>query len=92
MADARAVLTVLGADRVGIVAGVSGVLADLNVNIEDIRMALLGQVFTMIAMVNVGDARAPFAEIQAALTSAGQELGVQVMLQREETFQAMQRI
>jgi ACT domain-containing protein len=92
MADARAVLTVLGADRVGIVAGVTAVLAAQQVNIEDIRMALLGDVFTMIAMVNLGGATVPFGEIQAALNQTGQELGVQVMLQREETFRAMHRV
>jgi ACT domain-containing protein len=92
MADVRAVLTVLGADRVGIVAGVTGVLAEMQVNIEDIRMALLGNMFTMIAMVNLSGSPAPFGEVQAALHGAGTSLGVQVMLQREETFQAMHRI
>ena len=50
MAETRAVLTVLGADRVGIVAGVTALLAEQNVNIEDIRMALMGDLFTMIAL------------------------------------------
>ena len=92
MADARAVLTVLGVDRIGIVAGVTSVLAELQVNIEDIRMALLGDVFTMIAMVNLGSSSAPFGDIQQALNRVGDELGVQVLLQREETFRVMHRI
>lgn len=92
MADGRAVLTVLGVDRVGIVARVTTVLAELQVNIEDIRMALLGDVFTMIAMVNVSGSTASFGEIQAALNDAGTALGVQVMLQREETFRVMHRV
>jgi ACT domain-containing protein len=92
MADGRAVLTVLGVDRVGIVARVTTVLAELQVNIEDIRMALLGDVFTMIAMVNVGGSTASFGDIQAALNDAGTALGVQVMLQREETFRVMHRV
>jgi ACT domain-containing protein len=92
MADARAVLTVLGVDRVGIVAGVTGVLAELHVNIEDIRMALLGSMFTMIAMVNLSGGTAPFGDIQGALNRVGEELGVQILLQREETFRAMHRI
>ena len=92
MADARAVLTVLGVDRIGIVAGVTSVLAELQVNIEDIRMALLGDVFTMIAMVNLGSSVRPFSDIQQALKKVGDELGVQVLLQREETFRVMHRI
>jgi len=92
MADARAVLTVLGVDRIGIVARVTSVLAELHVNIEDIRMALLGDVFTMIAMVNVGGSTAPFGEVQRALSAVGTELGVQVLLQREETFRVMHRV
>ena len=92
MADGRAVLTVLGVDKVGIVARVTTVLAELQVNIEDIRMALLGDVFTMIAMVNVSGSTASFGDIQTALNDAGTALGVQVMLQREETFRVMHRV
>jgi ACT domain-containing protein len=92
MSDARAVLTVVGVDRVGIVAGVTAVLAELQVNIEDIRMALMGSMFTMIAMVNLAGATTPFASIQSALEERGRALGVQVLIQREETFRAMHRI
>ena len=60
MAEARAVLTVLGVDRIGIVAAVTTALAEMQVNIEDIRMALLDDMFTMIAMVDVGGGLAPF--------------------------------
>ena len=92
MAEARAVLTVLGVDRIGIVAAVTTALAEMQVNIEDIRMALLDDMFTMIAMVDVGGGLAPFGQIQTALQAVGDRLGVQVLLQREETFRAMQRV
>jgi ACT domain-containing protein len=92
VADSRAVLTVLGVDRVGIVAGVTAVLAELQVNIEDIRMALMGEIFTMICMVNVAGCPVPFADLQAALEARGRDLGVQAMIQREETFRAMHRV
>lgn len=91
-ADQRAVVTVLGIDRVGIVARVTAVLADHSVNIEDIRMALMGDMFTMIALVNLSQAAAPFATIQIALTDAGSALGVQVLIQREEMFRAIHRV
>lgn len=92
MAEARAVLTVLGVDRIGIVAAVTTALAEMQVNIEDIRMALLDDMFTMIAMVDVGGGLAPFGQIQTTLQAVGDRLGVQVLLQREETFRAMQRV
>jgi ACT domain-containing protein len=92
VAEARAVLTVLGVDRIGIVAAVTTALAEMQVNIEDIRMALLDDMFTMIAMVDVGGGLAPFGQIQTTLQAVGDRLGVQVLLQREETFRAMQRV
>jgi ACT domain-containing protein len=90
--DSRAVLTVLGADRVGIVAGVSATLAERQVNIEDIRMALMSDIFTMIALVNLANMTIPFAELQAALEAKGSELGVQVLIQREAIFHSMHRV
>ncbi len=88
----RAVVTVLGEDRVGIVAAVSAALAAQDVNIEDIRMATMGDLFTMIALVSLPDAAVPFAEIQAALVRAGDDLGVQAHIYRREIFDAMHRI
>jgi ACT domain-containing protein len=55
-------------------------------------MALLDDMFTMIAMVDVGGGLAPFGQIQTTLQAVGDRLGVQVLLQREETFRAMQRV
>lgn len=90
--DDHAVLTVLGVDRVGIVARVCTVLAAHSVNIEDIRMALMDDLFTMIALVDLGSADAPFAVVQGALEEEGRALGVQVLIQREEIFRAMHRL
>ena len=92
MIDARAVLTVLGADRVGIVAGVTATLAMHNVNIEDIRMALMGDLFTMITLVDLSSITGTFADLQSALATQGRELGVQILIQREAIFQSMHRI
>jgi ACT domain-containing protein len=92
MAGDRAVVTVLGADRVGIVAGVAAVLAEYGVNIEDIRMATMGDLFTMIALVSLAGLRGDFAALAAALTSAGDTLGVQAQIYRREIFDAMHRV
>ncbi len=82
----------LGVDRVGIVAGLAVVLAEHSVNIEDIRMTLMGDLFTMIALVDLAGATVPFATLQEALQAAGHTLGVQVLIQRETLFRAMHRV
>jgi ACT domain-containing protein len=92
MNEQRAVVTVLGVDRVGIVAAVATVLAERGGNIEDIRMATMGELFTMIALVNLERLQGDFAGLQAALGAKGSELGVQVDIQRREIFEAMHRI
>lgn len=92
MTGGRAVVTVLGADRVGIVAAVSAVLARYDANIEDIRMATMGDLFTMIALVSLDGVVAAFADLQAALERAGSDLGVQAHIYRREIFDAMHRV
>jgi ACT domain-containing protein len=88
----RAILTVLGQDRVGIVAAVSRCLADSGVNIEDIRQTILSDVFSMTMLVTVDEDRSPFGDMQDALEAVGKSLGVQITLQREDVFRAMHRV
>ncbi len=85
-------VTVLGEDRVGIVARLSSVLADAGVNIEDIRQAVLEGLFTMTMLVTVDEETTSFADVQSALEQAGEDLGLQVNLQREDVFRFMHRI
>lgn len=92
MAGERAVVTVVGEDRVGIVAGVTATLAAHGVNIEDIRMATMGDLFTMIALVSLAEAHAEFATIKQSLEQAGSALGVQTLIHRREIFDAMHRV
>ena len=87
-----AVLTVLGEDRVGIVAAVSGELAEANTNIEDIRQTILGHIFSMTMLVTVDEDRLPFDELQKRLAVIGEGLGMQLTLQREDVFRYMHRI
>lgn len=88
----RAVVTVLGEDRVGIVARISGALFETGVNIEDIRQSILDDIFSMTMLVTVDEETAPFDEVQARLAQAGEDLGLQVNLQREDVFRYMHRI
>jgi len=88
----RAVVTVLGEDRVGIVARLSTELADTGTNIEDIRQAVLEGLFSMTMLVTVDEEATPFDEVQSRLREAGEDLGLQVNLQREDVFRFMHRI
>jgi ACT domain-containing protein len=88
----RAILSVLGEDRVGIVAAVSKALADNSANIEDIRQTIISGVFSMTMLVTVDEDATPFAEVQSALAAVAQTLDVQITLQREDVFRAMHRV
>ncbi len=88
----RAIITVLGSDRSGIVAAVAGALADHDANILDISQTILQGVFTMTMLVDLGTADVAFAVLQDQLSTLSQELGVQITMQREEVFKFMYRL
>lgn len=87
-----AILSVLGEDRVGIVARVSAILAESQANIEDIRQTIIGGIFSMTMLVTVDEDATPFDELQKRLDEASTELGLQITLQREDVFRYMHRI
>lgn len=88
----KAVLSVLGEDRVGIVAAISAVLAETGVNIEDIRQTILAGIFSMTMLVTVDEEAHPFEEVQSRLAEVADRLGMQVALQREDVFRFMHRV
>lgn len=88
----RCVISVLGKDRSGIVAGVSGVLAEKGANIDDISQTILDEIFSMTMLVRLDTAVADFNTVQTALEKVAEELGVQIILQREDLFQFMYKI
>ena len=88
----HAIVTVIGHDRVGIIAGICVALAGVNVNVLDITQTILGGMFTMIMLVDIEKASVPFDEIAAGLDREGARLGVNVRIQREDIFNAMHRI
>lgn len=87
-----AILSVLGEDRVGIVASVSRVLADSSANIEDIRQSIIGGIFSMTMLVTVDEEATAFDVLQQRLAAVSEELGLQITLQREDVFRYMHRI
>ena len=88
----RAIVTIIGSDRVGIIAGIANVIADCNANILDISQSVIREYFTMIMMVDGTGASMSFEQLKQALDERAAQLGVQVQLQREEIFQAMHRV
>ena len=86
-----AILSVLGEDRVGIVAAVSRVLAESHANIEDIRQSIIGGIFSMTMLVTVDEEASSFEALQERLAIAT-DLGLQITLQREDVFRYMHRI
>jgi ACT domain-containing protein len=88
----HAVVTVMGQDRVGIVAGVSQTLADCQANIVDISQTILGDIFAMILLVDISQADCDLPELQNRLNQSGATLGVNIVVQHEDIFRYMHRI
>lgn len=88
----KALVTVIGCDKVGIIAGVCVCLANYNVNILDISQTVLQEYFTMMMVVDLSKANAPFDEISRALAAFGEPMGLNIRIQRTETFDAMHQI
>lgn len=85
----RAIITVIGKDKVGIVAGITTKLAKQNINIIDINQTIMAEFFTMILMVDLSKVKEPFDEVKKILMLEGKNLGVEVKIQREEIFNSM---
>ncbi len=88
----NAILTVVGRDRVGIIAALANKLSEFNVNILDVSQTILQGNFTMVMVVDVTGATVPFAALSRALDELGQEMGLSIRIQREEIFDAMHTI
>lgn len=85
----KAILTVIGKDQVGIIAGISSELQLLNINILDVTQTIMEGYFTMIMMLDLSKVSCDFDQIKKSLLSKGQALGVDVKIQREEIFNSM---
>lgn len=88
----RAIVTVIGKDRVGIIADVTALLAQYGVNVLDISQTVLQEYFTMIMLVDAAQCTVPFADLARTLDEAGTQRGLQSRAQREDIFNAMHRI
>lgn len=88
----RAVLTVIGKDKVGIIAGVSTKLAELGINILDVSQTIMEEYFTMMMILSFSGKEINFEEIREELNLLGKELGVKISIQNEEIFNVMHKL
>lgn len=88
----KAIITVLGKDKVGIIAAVSNELQKLSVNIEDISQTTMQNYFTMIMMVETEASAPGFEVIQKRMVELGKELKMEIEVRHEDIFNAMHRV
>ena len=88
----RLVITVLGHDRIGIIAGISAVLAEARVNILDISQTILQGFFTMVMVVDISQGLIDIVELREKLVNKGLDLNLQVTVQHEDIFNYMHRV
>lgn len=88
----KTIVTVVGKDRVGIIAGVCTALANFNVNVLDISQTVMQGYFTMMMATDVSKSNIPLARLVSELESVGKDMGLSIRIQREDVFEAMHRI
>ncbi|NLC84855.1 MAG: ACT domain-containing protein [Ruminococcaceae bacterium] len=87
-----AVITVVGKDRVGIIAAVATLLAESGVNINDISQTIMQGIFTMIMIVDLSESSKDIKALAAILEAKGEEMGISIRIQHSDIFDAMHRI
>lgn len=88
----KAIVTVVGKDRVGIIGAVCNRLAQYNINVMDISQTVMQEYFTMMMVVDISSASKSLAELSVEMEGFGMEQGLTIRIQREDIFEAMHRI
>lgn len=88
----RAIMTVTGLDHTGIIAAVSGALAERDVNITNVSQTLMGNYFTMILQIDFDDDVLPLVDLQRTMTDVGKAEGLEIRIQSEAIFDAMHKL
>ena len=88
----KAIVTVVGKDRVGIIASVCLKLAEFNVNVMDISQTVMQGYFTMMMATEVSECNVPLAVLATEMEKIGKDMGLSIRVQREDIFEAMHRI
>lgn len=88
----KAFITVVGHDTVGVIAKVSGLCSELNINIEDVTQSILQGMFAMIMLVDISHCNVSHEELHAHIDTLAKEMKMQITLTRQEVFDAMHTI
>ena len=88
----KAIVTVVGKDQVGIIAGVCNTLADYRINVLDISQTIMEGYFTMMMVVDLSLCDAPFDQLRTILKDYGEGRGLSIRIQREDIFDAMHKL
>ncbi len=88
----KLVVTVVGRDRVGIIAAVTKILADNNVNILSINQNIMDGFFNMILLAEASESKIKLVDLQKILHTQGEEIGVQIKTQHQDIFDVMHKI
>ncbi len=88
----KAIVTVLGKDKVGIIADVAIIMKEFGVNICDISQTLMQGYFTMIMLVDLETATVDFETLRKELAARGMEIGVDIRIQHQDLFDSMNKI
>ena len=91
-ANNKIIITVSGTDKVGIVAKIATILAELNVNIEDIKQTLMQGHFVMFMLCDITNSTKSFKEIKDRLQEEGDQLKMEIWVQRKEIFDTMHTV
>ena len=88
----KSIVTVIGKDKSGIIAKVSGKLADNNINIEDISQTIMQDYFTMVMLTEIANSKISFTELVDEMKKIGEEIGVDIYVQHEDIFNTMHKV
>lgn len=88
----KTIITVVGKDKVGIIATVCSFLAKNDINILDISQTIVSGYFNMMMITDITKAKADFHQLEEEISLLGKEIGVRIQMQREEIFDCMHRI
>ena len=88
----RAIIAVIGSDKVGILAKLSGLCAQSNINIIDVNQKVVDGMFTMIMQVEIDKCSVPFSEFADKIQDEGKKIGMTIHAMHEDIFNSMHRI
>lgn len=88
----KAIITVLGCDRIGIIADITALLAKNKINILDISQTIMQDIFTMIMLTDISECQKTLSELEEEMEKMGKEIGVSITVQHSDIFHSMHRI